>query len=86
MVKKLGGEVADGKDIRKEKPVDKLALGEYLNSADETIRKITTDFTPHELLTGWKLLNENPVGFVNNFSDRLLARRFSLAEQERENF
>jgi site-specific recombinase XerD len=58
-VKKFGGKVAQGENIRKEKPAEKLTLGSYLKdvyfrvanqnlkSADETIRKITADFAKY---------------------------------------
>jgi site-specific recombinase XerD len=59
MAQKLGGKIAQGENIRKEKPAEKLTLGSYLNgvyfraanqnlkSADETIRKIKADFAKH---------------------------------------
>ncbi|MDR1471616.1 MAG: integrase family protein [Synergistaceae bacterium] len=56
MVKKLAGQVVQGENIRKEKPIEKLTLGDFLTntyfplrcnelkSAKETARKITSNF------------------------------------------
>jgi integrase len=56
MVKKLAGQVVQGENIRKEKPAEKLTLGDFLTntyfplrcnelkSAKETARKITANF------------------------------------------
>jgi site-specific recombinase XerD len=56
MAREVATKIAKGESVKKEKPVEKLTLGSYLNdvyfraasqglkSADETIRKITADF------------------------------------------
>ncbi|MDL2263142.1 site-specific integrase [Synergistaceae bacterium OttesenSCG-928-I11] len=59
MARKVAVRVSQGEPVKKEKPAEVLALGAYLNdiyfpyarrslkSADETIRKITANFTPY---------------------------------------
>jgi integrase len=59
MARELATKVAKGESVKKEKPPEKLTLGAYLNdvyfrdarqnlkSADETIRKITADFSQY---------------------------------------